>query len=77
MAEIGFIGLGIMGKPMAGHLLKAGHTVYVYDIVPASVAELKQQGAMRLRFIKRGRREGRHRFSHRAGHAGRRGGAVR
>ena len=34
MAEIGFIGLGIMGKPMAGHLLKDGHTVYVYDIVP-------------------------------------------
>jgi 2-hydroxy-3-oxopropionate reductase len=46
MAEIGFIGLGIMGKPMAGHLLKAGHTVHVYDIVPASVAELKQQGAL-------------------------------
>jgi 2-hydroxy-3-oxopropionate reductase len=45
MAEIGFIGLGIMGKPMAGHLLKAGHTLHVYDIVPASVAELKQQGA--------------------------------
>ncbi|MDP1991135.1 MAG: 2-hydroxy-3-oxopropionate reductase [Syntrophales bacterium] len=46
MAEIGFIGLGIMGKPMAGHLLKAGHTVHVYDIVPASIAELKQQGAL-------------------------------
>ena len=28
--KIGFIGLGIMGKPMAGHLLKAGHTLYVY-----------------------------------------------
>lgn len=46
MAEIGFIGLGIMGKPMAGHLLKAGHTVYVYDIVPESIAELKKQGAL-------------------------------
>jgi len=46
MAEIGFIGLGIMGKPMAGHLLKAGHKVYVYDIVPAAVAELEQQGAI-------------------------------
>jgi 2-hydroxy-3-oxopropionate reductase len=46
MAEIGFIGLGIMGKPMAGHLLKAGHTLYVYDIVPESVAELKKQGAI-------------------------------
>ena len=46
MAELGFIGLGIMGKPMAGHLLKAGHTVYVYDVVPESVTELKQQGAI-------------------------------
>jgi 2-hydroxy-3-oxopropionate reductase len=46
MAELGFIGLGIMGKPMAGHLLKAGHTLYVYDIVPTAVAELQQQGAI-------------------------------
>jgi 2-hydroxy-3-oxopropionate reductase len=46
MAEFGFIGLGIMGKPMAGHLLKAGHTIYVYDIVAESIAELKQQGAV-------------------------------
>ncbi len=46
MAELGFIGLGIMGKPMAGHLLKAGHTVHVYDIVPESIAVLKQQGAL-------------------------------
>jgi 2-hydroxy-3-oxopropionate reductase len=28
--KIGFIGLGIMGAPMAGHLLKAGHVLYVY-----------------------------------------------
>ena len=27
--KLGFIGLGIMGKPMAGHLIKAGHTVHV------------------------------------------------
>ncbi len=46
MTEIGFIGLGIMGKPMAGHLLKAGHTVYVYDIVPEAVAELQREGAI-------------------------------
>jgi len=46
MAQLGFIGLGIMGKPMAGHLLKAGHTVHVYDVVPASIAGLKQQGAI-------------------------------
>jgi 2-hydroxy-3-oxopropionate reductase len=30
MADIGFIGLGIMGLPMAGHLRAAGHTVHVY-----------------------------------------------
>ncbi len=46
MAELGFIGLGIMGKPMAEHLLKAGNTLYVYDVVPQSVADLKQQGAI-------------------------------
>jgi len=45
MAELGFVGLGIMGKPMVGHLLKAGHTVHVYDIVEESVAEMQGQGA--------------------------------
>ena len=29
MANIGFIGLGIMGKPMAGHLIKGGHTLFL------------------------------------------------
>ena len=29
--KLGFIGLGIMGKPMAGHLLKAGHNLFVYS----------------------------------------------
>jgi 2-hydroxy-3-oxopropionate reductase len=46
MAELGFIGLGIMGKPMAEHLLKAGNTLYVYDVVPQSVADMKQQGVV-------------------------------
>jgi 2-hydroxy-3-oxopropionate reductase len=46
MAELGFIGLGIMGKPMSGHLLKAGHTVYVYDVVPESVKEMAAKGAI-------------------------------
>jgi len=45
MAELGFVGLGIMGKPMVGHLLKAGHTVYVYDIVKESLSEMEKQGA--------------------------------
>ncbi len=31
MATVAFIGLGVMGYPMAGHLVKAGHTVTVYN----------------------------------------------
>ena len=46
MANLGFIGLGIMGKPMAGHLLDAGHTVHIYDIVPEPVKELAAKGAI-------------------------------
>lgn len=34
---IGFIGLGIMGYPMLGHLIKAGHPAVCYDVVPAAV----------------------------------------
>ncbi len=30
MSNIGFIGLGVMGKPMAGHLLAAGHSLFLY-----------------------------------------------
>jgi hypothetical protein len=39
--KIGFIGLGIMGAPMAGHLIKAGHQLFVYTHgkVPAEIAE--------------------------------------
>lgn len=43
--NIGFIGLGIMGKPMAKNLLKAGHKLVVYDIVEAPVEELVAAGA--------------------------------
>ena len=44
-SAIGFIGLGIMGKPMAKNLLKAGYEVYCYDIVAAAVEETAQAGA--------------------------------
>ena len=39
--KIGFIGLGIMGTPMAGHLIRAGHQLYVHTRgkVPAEIAE--------------------------------------
>jgi 2-hydroxy-3-oxopropionate reductase len=43
---IGFIGLGIMGKPMAKNLLKAGHELVAYDIDAAAVADLVAAGAL-------------------------------
>ena len=46
MAKLGFIGLGIMGKPMAGHLLAAGHTVHVYNRSSGPVRELASKGAV-------------------------------
>lgn len=44
--DIGFIGLGIMGKPMAKNLIKAGYSLVVYDIVSKSVEELVADGAV-------------------------------
>jgi 2-hydroxy-3-oxopropionate reductase len=43
--KIGFVGLGIMGKPMARNLMKAGQELFVYDISAQSVAELVADGA--------------------------------
>ncbi|MDX1358763.1 MAG: 2-hydroxy-3-oxopropionate reductase [Clostridia bacterium] len=43
--KIGFIGLGIMGKPMSKNLVKAGYDLYVFDIVRAAVDELEAFGA--------------------------------
>ena len=43
--KIGFIGLGIMGKPMAHNLLRAGHQLVVFDIVRESVDNLVAAGA--------------------------------
>ncbi len=41
MSKIGFVGLGIMGTPMAEHLIKAGHEVFLFSIpsIPASLVE--------------------------------------
>ncbi|MBL1076466.1 NAD(P)-dependent oxidoreductase [Nocardia sp. 2] len=44
MSTIGFVGLGIMGGPMAGHLVQAGHDVTGYDHSPAGVEKLKAAG---------------------------------
>jgi 2-hydroxy-3-oxopropionate reductase len=43
--KTGFIGLGIMGKPMAKNLLKAGYQLVVYDINADAVRELAAAGA--------------------------------
>ncbi len=43
--KIGFIGLGIMGKPMAKNLVKAGYELVVLDINKEAVDELKALGA--------------------------------
>ena len=43
--KIAFIGLGIMGKPMAKNLLKAGHQLRVYDRNPATMEEMGAAGA--------------------------------
>jgi len=43
--RIGFIGLGIMGKPMAKNLIKAGYKLVVCDLVKSAVDELAAAGA--------------------------------
>ena len=43
--KIGFIGLGIMGKPMAKNLVKAGYSLMVNNLTPEPVAELVACGA--------------------------------
>ncbi|MHC4368824.1 MAG: 2-hydroxy-3-oxopropionate reductase [Planctomycetota bacterium] len=45
MEKIGFIGLGIMGNPMAKNLLKAGYSLTVYDIVPEKMEDVVAAGA--------------------------------
>jgi 2-hydroxy-3-oxopropionate reductase len=45
MTDIGFIGLGIMGRPMAGHLQTAGHRLFLHDVA-ALPEELIRYGAV-------------------------------
>ena len=46
MSTIGFIGLGNMGLPMATNLLKAGHSLRVYNRTPEKAQPLLEQGAV-------------------------------
>ena len=45
MARIGFVGVGNMGGPMALNLLKAGHSVKVFDLSADAVAACVEKGA--------------------------------
>ncbi|MGA2795732.1 MAG: 2-hydroxy-3-oxopropionate reductase [Roseiarcus sp.] len=44
MSKIGFIGLGVMGGPMAGHLLAAGHNLFLHSIPRVPEALVKAGG---------------------------------
>ncbi|HEY0571287.1 MAG TPA: NAD(P)-dependent oxidoreductase [Enterovirga sp.] len=46
MTSIGFIGLGVMGREMARHLVRAGHEVRAYDMKTEAVEELASEGAL-------------------------------
>ena len=45
MTKIAFIGLGVMGAPMAKNLIKAGHELVVYDVIKEKVEGLVTAGA--------------------------------
>ena len=47
--KVGFVGLGIMGKPMARNLLNAGYPLTVHNRSRASVDELSHEGSIRAR----------------------------
>ena len=55
--KVGFIGLGIMGKPMCRNLMKAGYEAVVYNRSKASVEELAAEGAQAAGSPARGGRE--------------------
>ena len=44
--KVGFIGLGIMGKPMSKNLLKAGYELVVFDFNKDAVKEVTECGAV-------------------------------
>src|ERR1019366_10535784 len=46
--RIGFVGTGTMGTPIAGCLIRAGHSLSVYDRRPEATADLCSQGAVRV-----------------------------
>jgi 3-hydroxyisobutyrate dehydrogenase len=49
MSTIAFIGLGNMGNPMAANLVKAGHTVHGFDLMPENLAVARESGVVVMR----------------------------
>ena len=68
MSKIGFIGLGIMGRPMAGHLIAGGHKLFIHGH-GTPPKELLDQGAVACPSARDVARERRHRHHHGARHA--------
>ncbi len=52
MAKVGFIGLGNMGGPMVRNLIKAGHSLKVYDLSEEAINFAVQAGAMATKSVK-------------------------
>lgn len=46
--KVGFIGIGVMGKPMAKNIIGAGYPLFVYDVNEVAVQELVTEGAKRV-----------------------------
>ena len=57
MANIAFLGLGVMGFPMAGHLQKAGHSVTVYNRTSSKRQSFGQKPMVALLLRRRRRRQ--------------------
>src|SRR5437660_3367809 len=51
MTQIGFIGLGNMGLPMAQNLIKAGHSVCGYDVSAAALDQFSAAGGVAVRSL--------------------------
>lgn len=49
---VGFVGLGVMGRPMGRNLLKAGFPLVIYDLNNSAVAELAAEGARSARELR-------------------------
>ena len=76
MIDIGFIGLGTMGRPMAGHLQAAGHRLFLHDVAPIA-SELVEAGGVVCKSGKEVAARSRCRDHHGAGHAACGSGLVR